>query len=221
MNFLNALFDFLMSTDLQRLIVAIVLGMAVGLERELSEKPAGLKTNVLICLGSCLFTMCSLKFPYSPSFIDAHIAAQIVAGVGFLGAGAIMREGEHVTGLTTAATIWLVAAIGLASGMGQYTLAGASTLGALLVQIGMTRLDIVVDTLQQRQRFRIVTAADDGAVNAVARAFQSNKIRVMRRKVMKREKHYHSEWWTSGTPAGQDKVVQELLASDRVIEVNY
>jgi putative Mg2+ transporter-C (MgtC) family protein len=207
--------------DMHKLVISIALGSIVGLERELNEKPAGLKTNVLICLGSTLFTMCSMKYPYSTSFTDAHIAAQIVAGVGFLGAGAILREGEHVIGLTTAATIWLVAAIGLAVGLGEYMLAAMSTLGALAVQVGLTRLDIVVDKLQQRHRFRIVTPPDDQSIEQVGRILKINHVNVMRRKVMKRDNLYHSEWWTSGSPSGQDKVVRELLKSENIIEVNY
>ena len=94
--------------DSLSLLVALLLGAAIGLERELSDKAAGLRTNILICVGSCLFAVLSRNLANVPGTDITRIAAQIVSGIGFLGAGAIMREGEHVTGLTTAATIWVV-----------------------------------------------------------------------------------------------------------------
>ena len=91
--------------DLIRICIAVFLGGVIGLEREISDKAAGLRTNILICVGACLITIISGKFLHDP----ARIAAQLISGIGFLGAGAIMREGDRVTGLTTAATIWTVA----------------------------------------------------------------------------------------------------------------
>jgi putative Mg2+ transporter-C (MgtC) family protein len=109
-----------------RLLLAGALGSIIGYQRERSGKPAGLRTNVVICLGSALFTIAGLVgFPGSDA---SRIAAGIVTGIGFLGAGAILhREGGIVVGLTTAATIWSVAAIGLAAGAGLYVLSTVAT----------------------------------------------------------------------------------------------
>lgn len=111
-----------------KVIMAIVCGGLIGFERELKNKPAGLKTNILICLGSTLYTIISILI--SQSFVDAsyhgdpaRVAAQIVPGIGFIGAGAIMQSRATVMGLTTAATIWVVAAIGMCIGCG-YPLVG-------------------------------------------------------------------------------------------------
>jgi putative Mg2+ transporter-C (MgtC) family protein len=102
-----------------RLLIATGLGAAIGLQRELSGKPAGLRTNLLICLGAALITHVSLAVAARSGIGDpARIAAQIVAGIGFLGAGTIMRSQHAVHGLTSAATIWVVAAIGLTVGAG-------------------------------------------------------------------------------------------------------
>jgi len=116
---------------LLRLTVAAALGGAIGLERELRERQAGLRTHLVVCVGSALFTLVSAYAFTSPRVDPTRIAAQIVSGIGFLGAGAIIRQGLSVRGLTTAATLWLVAAIGMASGAGYYDGAVIATAGAL------------------------------------------------------------------------------------------
>jgi len=118
-----------------RLLLAAGLGAAVGLEREYRQKPAGLRTNILIAVGSALFTVMSVSLTGGGGD-PSRIAAQIVTGIGFLGGGAIMRNRDSVHGMTTAATIWVNAAIGVAAGAGQYALAtftAALTLVVLVV----------------------------------------------------------------------------------------
>jgi len=119
---------------LLRLAAAAAMGGAVGLERELREREAGLRTHLLVCVGSALFTLVSAyAFTDWGVRVDpTRIAAQIVTGIGFLGAGAIIRQGLSVRGLTTAATLWLVAAIGMAAGAGYWEGALVVTLGAIL-----------------------------------------------------------------------------------------
>lgn len=114
-----------------RLILGFVLSGLVGLEREVSLKPAGLRTHVLVGLGSTLITILSLEaFPGSD---PSRVAASIIVGIGFLGAGTILKTEEKVIGLTTAATLWIVASIGVATGAGFYILAIVSTILAFLV----------------------------------------------------------------------------------------
>ena len=120
---------------LLRLVVAAALGGAVGIERELREREAGLRTHLLVAVGSALFTIAS-AYGFNEFLVaggnviradPTRIAAQIVTGIGFLGAGAIIREGMSVRGLTTAATLWVVAAIGIAAGAGYYSAAVFAT----------------------------------------------------------------------------------------------
>ncbi len=107
-----------------RLLLAVVLGILVGVEREIVHKPAGLRTHALVSLGACLFTVVSIDyFDVDP----ARIAAGIVTGIGFIGAGSIIAEKGHVQGVTTAASLWCVASIGLAVGVGAYVLAVVSS----------------------------------------------------------------------------------------------
>jgi putative Mg2+ transporter-C (MgtC) family protein len=112
-----------------RLSLAAVLGGIIGAEREFSGHPAGLRTNILVAVGSCLFTILSIEaFPLTGNAQDtARVAAQIVTGVGFLGAGAVIQTKRAVHGLTTAATIWMVAAVGMATATDLYLLAIATT----------------------------------------------------------------------------------------------
>jgi putative Mg2+ transporter-C (MgtC) family protein len=115
-----------------RLLLATILGGAVGLQRELSGKEAGLRTNMLICLGAALLTVLSIQA--FPGADPSRLAAGIAAGIGFIGAGVILhRSGGVVVGLTTAATIWAVAGIGIAAGSGKYLIAVAATVLALVI----------------------------------------------------------------------------------------
>jgi putative Mg2+ transporter-C (MgtC) family protein len=115
-----------------RLVLAAGLGAALGLEREWRHKPAGLRTNILIALGSALFTLVSIAIGQGAGTED-RIAAQVVTGIGFLGGGAILRHGTSVRGMTTAATIWVNAAIGMAAGAGYLALATAGAAITLFV----------------------------------------------------------------------------------------
>jgi putative Mg2+ transporter-C (MgtC) family protein len=115
-----------------RLLLAVVLGGALGVERELRQKPAGLRTNILIALGAAVFTMMSIVLAGTGGVPD-RLAAQIVTGVGFLGGGAILRSGKTIHGMTTAATIWVNAAIGMAAGAGQVAMACIATVITLVV----------------------------------------------------------------------------------------
>src|SRR5262249_45592445 len=107
--------------------LAAGLGCAIGLDRELRKKPAGLRTNILITVGAALFTIVSIQLGQGAGGTVDRVAAQIVTGIGFLGGGAILRSGTSVHGMTTAATIWVNAAIGMATGAGLFTTAVAAT----------------------------------------------------------------------------------------------
>jgi|SRR5690349_13159927 putative Mg2+ transporter-C (MgtC) family protein len=116
-----------------RLLIAAGLSAALGFEREYHQKPAGLRTNMLIGIGSALFTILSIGFAEGGQGTTDRIAAQIATGIGFLGAGAIMRDRHSIHGLTTAATIWVNAAIGMAVGAGANALAITATVVSLIV----------------------------------------------------------------------------------------
>ena len=110
-----------------RLLAAAILGAAVGIERERRSHPAGMRTHLLVSVGSAAFTVLSIEAFSAPGADPGRIAAQIVTGIGFLGAGAILKDRGSIKGLTTAASLWVVAAIGMASGAGAYGVAVATT----------------------------------------------------------------------------------------------
>lgn len=139
-----------------RTAAAVLVGTLVGVEREFRDKPAGLRTLVLISLGACVFSMVSLVIP-GPMVDQTRIAAQIVTGVGFLGAGSIMRSTKAVYGLTTAASIWMVAALGMACGFGRFDIAAIGTLATMCVLVLLHRVGYRIDVARAIRKYRIAT----------------------------------------------------------------
>ena len=125
-----------------KIFLAGFLGAIVGIERDISGRPAGIRTNLIISVSSCLFTILSSEAfdSHAQGYDPTRIASQIVTGVGFLGAGALLIQRDRVIGLTTAATIWLVAAIGMAVGVGMYGLATFVTFFTVVALIGLAPL---------------------------------------------------------------------------------
>jgi putative Mg2+ transporter-C (MgtC) family protein len=131
--------------------LATLLGGAIGLERELGGKPAGLRTNILICLGSVLYTHISIRLMGAGAPDPTRVAGQIVTGVGFIGAGTILHARGAIVGLTSAATIWVVAAIGVALGSGFYLEGVGTTLIVLAVLAGLGRVEKLVERQSMRR----------------------------------------------------------------------
>ena len=117
-----------------RLFCAMVVGMLIGMEREFTHRPAGLRTHILVALGACVASLMGemIFTHYNPSADPARLSAQVITGVGFLGAGTIMKEGVNVKGLTTAASVWAVACLGIAAGFGFYAVAVAGMIFTLV-----------------------------------------------------------------------------------------
>ena len=136
--------------DIPPILLAVVCGAAIGFERQLKHKPAGLRTNILICLGAAVFTIISERMAGGQDS-TTRIAAQIVTGVGFLGAGAVIQDRGGIHGLTTAATIWLVASIGMACGARLYYLAVLSAVLAIVVLFGLGGIDKYLDRGDEKQ----------------------------------------------------------------------
>lgn len=171
------------STDFViRILAAIVLGFLLGLERELTNKYAGLRTHILVCLGACVFTIISI---YGfPTFVDGdnvivpqatgirdsgRVAAQIVSGIGFIGAGAVLRNGPMIIGLTTAATLWISAAIGMTCGVGMYEIAIVTTIlsVAVLTVIRVFERRFLPTSIKRAKRFKATVYCDEFSAKAI------------------------------------------------------
>ena len=135
--------------------LATLLGGAIGLERELGGKPAGLRTNILICLGSVLYTHISIAMMGAGASDPTRVAGQIVTGVGFIGAGTILHARGAIVGLTSAATIWVVAAIGVALGSGYYLEGVGTTVIVLAVLAGLGRVEKLVERQSMRRTITV------------------------------------------------------------------
>jgi putative Mg2+ transporter-C (MgtC) family protein len=151
-----------------RVLLATGLGAAIGLEREISDQPAGFRTHILVSLGAALFTLTGayglagfaggdgVRVNLDPT----RIAAQVVTGIGFLGAGAIIQRGVNIRGLTTAASLWVTAAVGTAAGLGYAAGAVSVTVAALLALVGLKWLERILLARVKRGQFRVVIESD-------------------------------------------------------------
>jgi len=162
---------------LLRLTLAALLGAAIGVERDLRKRPAGVRTSLFVCLGAALFTLLSGEISRRLGDTGStRIASNIVQGIGFLGAGAIMRESGSIVGMTTAATIWIEAAIGMAAGAGLYTVAEFTTGLALfaLVVLGWCERNFGLRT--RMMSFRITTNQSESLAGEVQRLLAELKL---------------------------------------------
>ncbi len=210
---------------LGRLLLAAVLGGVVGFEREISGKAAGLRTNLLICVGSALFTELSMGFA---TLADGsgfrsdpgRIAAQVVSGIGFLGAGTIIQSRGRISGLTTAATVWVVAAIGMAVGAGAYLPAVGTTvlvMFSLLVLVKLERFTHARRRVGRRYTFRL--DPDPELPRAVEEAFRRAGLRVRMDAVDKTARHFEATLHASGPLPRHERVLDDLLARPGVHRV--
>lgn len=198
--------------DVLRLLLAVAAGGLIGLEREFRDKAAGFRTLILICVGSALFTLASR---YLAGANDPNrIAAQIVTGVGFLGAGVIVRDAGRVIGLTTAATIWLTAALGLAIGGGYYALAGVA-LGAALVTLWLfPQLEHLIERFSETVQYRVVCGPRLEKLAELEALFRQTGLRAKPRgRSWTAGRQLAAAWEVQGPPGRHARLAQ-LLAAD-------
>ena len=203
---------------LGKLALGVVLGGAVGLEREVRGKAAGLRTNILICLGAVLFTDLSITIA-GPGGDPGRIAAQIVTGVDFLGAGTILQSRGTITGLTSAATIWLVAAIGVAVGMGATLEAAGATLLVLLVLAALGALE---RRLSRGALVRHLTVEIDGGtadVDALQAAVRAGGLRVQSLHARHRQHGFVVDLVVRGSDRDLEVVTGRLLDVGRAVRI--
>lgn len=157
-----------------RLLLSFLIGTALGLEREYRSKAAGLRTMIVICLGSTIFTEISLSIGgASPD----RIASNIITGIGFLGAGVIFKDGLTISGITTATTIWISAALGMAVGAGEYMIAIISSVVVLIVLTLLEKLKLWIEHIHQVRAYKITLAIDPGFMASFESKISSLKLK--------------------------------------------
>ncbi len=205
---------------LGRLLLAAVLGGVIGLERELSGKPAGLRTNLLICVGAALLMDLSIAVAALANLPNeqagaifradpARIAAQIVSGIGFLGAGTILQARGNIIGLTTAATIWVVAAIGMAVGAQAYVEAVGATILVYLSLGALNRMEIALSSRRSFRRYVVAVDPDPELLAAIEATFRTGGLNVETASVEKGDR-YEAVFDVAGPVSRHEQVVRDL-----------
>ena len=201
-------FMYLLPEDLIKLLLAIAVGGFIGAEREYRDKAAGFRTIILITVGSALFTMYSINLGRG---VDAtRIAANIVTGIGFLGAGAILRTPGRILGLTTASTIWITAALGMGIGGGQYAISIAAALAVFIVLWLFPILERWIDNVRETRTYEVICPADAETVAGLESKFSEHNLRIGVRKRVRSGEEVFLTWRVTGRPDAHEALVDEF-----------
>jgi len=205
--------------DLGKILLAMLLGGVLGAEREFRDKAAGFRTLILISVGACMFTLFSLHIgdPQDPT----RIAANIVTGIGFLGAGVILREGGRITGLTTAAMIWLSAALGMGVGSGQVGLTVVATLIILVVLWFFPVLEVAIDRMRETRSYEITLPTAAEKVAHLDGVFEQCGLKVHSHRQTKTGDHLLCTWVASGSLKKHEALVKALFDDPDVRGFRY
>ena len=172
-----------------QILAALVAGALLGLEREYHSKPAGFRTMILICVSSCLFSIISFTLPSGD-----RIASNIVTGIGFIGAGVVFKEGASVRGITSAAIIWMSAAIGMSIGFGHYMLAAIVLAIVLLVMVALTKFEKLFDELHQVRTYEIHFISANYSIEELEKEMKETNINFVRNKTGKQNNIVNVEY---------------------------
>lgn len=210
----------ILTENLIKLGIAIAVGGIIGAEREFRDKAAGFRTLILITVGSTLFTIFSMSM--DPGFTRTRVAANIVTGIGFLGAGAIMREHGRIGGLTTAATIWLSAALGMGIGAGELNFVLISTFAILVILLIFPRLEIWIDRIRESRTYKItISTVNIDEIDEIHRELEACELQVNEHHQSKIGPTIIGTWHTSGSPRHHDQFVTRMLKSKNIEEFVY
>ncbi|MBO7191438.1 MAG: MgtC/SapB family protein [Elusimicrobiaceae bacterium] len=204
-----------MQEFLIKIVISLVLGGALGMERQYHDKPAGYATNCLICLGAMLFTVLS-EYMGNAGGDPGRIAAQVVTGVGFIGAGSILRDGNKISGLTTAANVWAVAAIGMAIGYNQLFLATTTTVAILLLQLFMRQTIHVMELLKRYDSIFLVCDPSWDIVEKISKQIEKQHVTILKQEVTKQDNKFHVNLVATFTGREFQKITKELLEMPEV-----
>ncbi len=198
---------YLQTEHIIQIIAAFVAGGLLGLEREYHSKPAGFRTMILICVGSCLFTILSSTFTNNPD----RIASNIITGIGFIGAGVVFKEGINVRGITSAATIWIAASIGMCIGLKQYGLALFVACLVLIVLIVLSKLEEAFDNLHQVKQYKIRFKAYEYSVEELEAELEKIDVYFVRYQISKQHDEVIVDYKIEAVQSKREKVNYYLI----------
>jgi putative Mg2+ transporter-C (MgtC) family protein len=202
--------------NIVKLAVSLLAGAIIGAEREYRSKNAGFRTIILITLGSTLFTI--ISYIMAGSYDPARIAANIITGIGFLGAGAIFKEGVTVKGLTTAAVIWVSAAIGMAIGIGLYEFAGVVLFFVMFIMIGFPYLQQVIDNYNSERIYKVTVYCNVFNIEELHRVFINCKLKSRCVSQVKKHDMVTITFAISGADRGHVQLIKNLHENSHIIE---
>lgn len=200
------------SEHIIQIITALIVGGLLGLEREYHSKPAGFRTMILICVGSSLFTILSTTFAQNPD----RIASNIITGIGFIGAGVVFKEGINVRGITSAATIWIAAALGMCIGLKFYFLAVFVAILVLIVLIVLSRLEESFDNLHQVKQYKIRFKAYEYSIEELEAEFKKINVYFVRYKISKQHDEVIADYKIEATQLKREKVNRYLINNKNI-----
>lgn len=205
--------------DFIKLSLSIIVGGIVGLEREYRSKIAGFRTIVLICIGSTIFTICSIQLggPNNPD----RMAANIITGIGFLGAGAIFRDPNNLTkGLTTATIIWITAALGVGIGVGHFILVTISTFLLMIILIGFPFIEDIIKTRHQIRNYR-VTLSTRQDLFKMENMFINAHLKASRIKHTRQNGKIISSWSVGGSKKNHEQFIDSLFEDSGITDFEF
>jgi len=209
--------------DAEGLLLAALLGAIIGIDREYRGKPAGFRTLMLVSMGAALFTIVSfkmaLKDPNGESDVT-RIASNIVVGIGFLGAGIIFRNAENVKGLTTAASTWMAAAIGMTAGIGSFALAILATVITWITLFVLHYVEHLTDWGSTTVRYTIKWQPSD-SLPAIQEHLGAAKFKLKEEKFRRKAGSLIAEWTVKANKATHQKLIDLLVKDDRVTDLDY
>jgi len=207
--------------ELEKVLLSALLGAIIGLEREWSGKSAGFRTVILVNIGATLFTIISNAMAEPGTSGGDRVASNIVTGIGFLGAGLIFKSDTNVRGLTTAATVWASAAIGMAVGIGAYEVAIMSTVLVWSVLVVFYRLQLIFDNMMITRQYRITHDGIDGIELEYNNYFKVASHRVLENKLIKTKDGLVYLWTVRTSKRKHDDALKVLLHDPRVTSLEY
>ena len=204
--------------DVLKIILAMLIGLIIGAEREYKNKSAGLRTLMLVSVGSCIFTILSHKIGLlNPD----RLAANIITGIGFLGAGAIFKDENKINGLTTATTIWITASLGMCIGFGYYFTAIFGVLVVISVLSVLVFLESFIDKKNRLRMYKIVVPYQNNILLEYENTFKNFQLKAIQSTQIKSKNEITSHWKVSGSVKNHQKLITCLLNDVKIIQLEF